>query len=201
MVMTVAEPRGTETRDDDRWANMLRAWQGVELPDARWRAEIREEGIVMVPPPGWVHNDIAELIQRQLYKAIPDNWAAHQGSGMAIPDLERLRIPDLLVIPRAAFPNESNQPLPADEVLLAVEITSPHNANDDRAIKKAEYARAGVALYLLVDRYNPRGPSVTLLSDPRDGDYRDSHRVAFGEPIELPEPFDLKLDTTGFRTD
>jgi len=83
-------------------------------------------------------------------------------------------------------------------VALVVEIVSPYSVQDDRVTKKAEYARAGIPPYVLVDCFTGGG-TVTLFGNPRDGSYADSHRVDFGEPITLPEPFDLKLDTSGFR--
>ncbi|GAA2395735.1 hypothetical protein GCM10010420_21590 [Streptomyces glaucosporus] len=47
-----------------------------------------------------------------------------------------------------------------------VEITSPSNARHDRISEAAGYARAGVPLYLMVDRWAPGGPTVTLYGEP-----------------------------------
>lgn len=64
--------------------------------------------------------------------------------------------------------------------------------------KLRAYACAPVPLYLLVDRFDEAGPAVTLFSDPVDGHYRESKQVSFGEPIALPAPVELKLETADF---
>jgi Uma2 family endonuclease len=183
--------------EHDRWDFLLRAWHEVDMPDG-WRAEIREVGIVLVPPPAPRHNSNIYKIERQLIPRLPDDWELHQGTGVAIPSSLRLRAPDLVVVPDASIPEERGAPLSADDIPLVVEIASKGNADDDRGAKKHDYAAAGIPLYLLVDAYDPRGPRITLYSAPRGTDYADSHAVEWGEPIELPEPFELKLDTGGF---
>ena len=39
---------------------------------------------------------------------------------------------------------------------------------------------------------------MTLSSDPLDGHYQRKTRVPFGDPISLPAPLDLTLDTSDF---
>lgn len=195
MVMTMTNP--AEADPGDTWTYLLRAWQETDMPEG-WRAEIREEGIVLVPPPGGPHNSIAYQILKQLVRQVPDDWEIHQTSGVGLVELLRLRIPDLVVVERAAVPMTQGMPLDASDVKLAVEIVSPSSTNDDRVVKTGEYARAGIALYLLVDPLD-RGGTVTRFMNPRDGVYADIHRTAFGEPVMLPKPFD-KIDTSQFQT-
>ncbi|MGW0891761.1 Uma2 family endonuclease [Saccharopolyspora sp. NPDC002578] len=119
-----------------------------------------------------------------------------QTQGIATPSTSRIVVPDLLVALR-----ERMTPavvLPGEDALLAVEITSKSGAETDRGAKHEAYAQAGIPLYLLIDRFAPRWPTVTLFSEP-DGDaYRESHAVPFGKPIELPSPFDVTLETEDF---
>jgi Uma2 family endonuclease len=65
----------------------------------------------------------------------------------------------------------------------------------DREAKRYGYARAGIPLYLLVDRQEQR---VTLFSGPDGKDYEFSDRVPFGKAILLPEPFGIELETAEF---
>jgi Uma2 family endonuclease len=192
------QPVSDPEAETPQWDYLLRAWQDVDVPEG-WRAEIREAGIVLVPPPPAIHNEIPELITRQLLKRLPDDIAVQQWTGIAIPHLERLRAPDLLVFPRAAIPEQRGVPLDPMEVMLIVEVTSPDNAEDDRGPKRVEYAQAGVPLYLLVDAHHHDGARITLFSNPWGSDYADSHTVAWAEAIHLPEPFGLKLDTAACR--
>ncbi|WP_017593200.1 Uma2 family endonuclease [Nocardiopsis potens] len=197
MGIAVIEEKPGETAVDDRWETLLHAWREVDMPDG-WRAEIRKEGIVLVPPPAAKHNDVPDWIARQLYPVLPKEIAFHQGSGVVIADQARLRSPDIVLFNRAAMPERRGEGIDPDEVLLVAEIASKDNARDDREAKRVEYATAGIPLYLLIDGYDPRGPRITLFSNPRGTDYSDSHAVEWGEPVDLPEPFDIKLDTSEF---
>ncbi|MCZ9336158.1 Uma2 family endonuclease, partial [Streptomyces sp. TRM76130] len=53
----------------------------------------------------------------------------------------------------------------------------------------------------LVDRWAPGGPTVTLYGEPRGDVYRTLHAGKFGDPVELPGPFGLTLDTGEFPVD
>ena len=80
-------------------------------------------------------------------------------------------------------------------------MTSKSSARHDRVSKPAAYATAGIPLYLLVDRWAPGGPTVTLYGEPKDDVYRVLHAVKFGDPIKLPAPFDVTIDTGEFPVD
>ncbi|MGV9612048.1 Uma2 family endonuclease [Nocardia xishanensis] len=78
-------------------------------------------------------------------------------------------------------------------------MTSDSNADTDRIIKRKRkrYAQYGAPLYLLVDRQRKE---CTLFSDPHDLGYGEVHGpYSFGTAVALPAPFDLSLDTAGFR--
>lgn len=65
--------------------------------------------------------------------------------------------------------------------------------------KYRAYARAGVPMYLLLDRFDIRGAMATLFTEPNeDGTYKRSDPVPFGKPLLLPAPFDVTLPTDGF---
>jgi Uma2 family endonuclease len=115
-------------------------------------------------------------------------WAVH-----IPPERGDKRLPDLLVTPPDSPEFDENQAY-GYGTLLVVEITSSDNRDDDLKVKPAEYARAGVPIMLIVDEFSdPR--TVTLLSDPRDGEYRSMTKVDEGEQVKLPEPFGIALDT------
>ncbi|MGH3426752.1 MAG: Uma2 family endonuclease [Mycobacteriales bacterium] len=180
------------------WDFLLHAWQELEVPDG-WRAEILGEGITMTPPPPKSHNGIAEIVHRALVKGMTEDWGVYQTLGVSIPAVGSLYIPDLAVGPTSIVATGvDNDPVPADELSLVVEITSRGNARHDRLTKRWGYAHAPVPLYLLIDRWDENGPAVTLFSDPENGDYRHSERVPFGQSIEIPAPFNLRLETAEF---
>ncbi|WP_133740129.1 Uma2 family endonuclease [Actinorugispora endophytica] len=177
--------------------DVLRAWQELDVPDG-WRAEIIDPGkISLMSPPSNPHNFIAELVQDAFHPAKPDKTGLYQTVGLWIAVTGRLFIPDLAVIPRSIV-RESKAPLAAHEALIVVEITSRDNATDDRVKKLAGYAHGMVPLYLLVDAWDPTGPSVTLYEQPHNGRYDVHHTVSFGRAITVPAPFDIELDTSEF---
>ncbi|MGW3180987.1 Uma2 family endonuclease [Kitasatospora sp. NPDC001119] len=81
-----------------------------------------------------------------------------------------------------------------DGVSMVVEVTSA-KPDQDRIAKRHCYARAGIPLYLLIDREKSQ---VSLFARPHRDEYTEVHLAAFGEPLALPAPFDFDLDTKPF---
>ncbi|MFE4214748.1 Uma2 family endonuclease [Streptomyces sp. NPDC056844] len=199
--MTAAMVESDQGSEGRPWEYLLRTWQELDVPEG-WRAEIDEGQIVLVPPPHAHHNGIAEMVQRLLYRGLPDALGIYQRLGVHVAPLDKLYVPDLVVMPTeliAAADPEASDPMDASEVLLIVEITSKGNAREDRTKKYRAYARAGVPMYVLIDRFDTRGAMTTLFTEPNeDGTYKRSDAVPFGKPLPLPEPFDVTLLTDGF---
>ncbi|RKN70487.1 Uma2 family endonuclease [Streptomyces klenkii] len=179
------------------WEELVRIWQETDAPEG-CKVEIIEGIITVSPAPAIDHNDIADIIQRRLYQVIPEDWGIYQTLGTSVPSRSGLFIPDIAVVPKAVLRVESDNFVPAAGAELIVEITSKTNANHDRIKKAAGYARAMVPLYLLVDRWAPGGPTITLYGEPKDDVYRVLHAGKFGEDIHLPEPFGMTLVTEAF---
>lgn len=178
------------------WNYLLETWRELEVPEG-WRPELTVEGIQMTPPPGGPHNLIADLVHKALVARCPDGCGVFQTQGLGIQQIGGIYVPDLCVAPRAAIPHNAD-PVPAEHVLLAVEITSKSNAEHERKNKRWAYAHGPIPQYLLIDRFDEDGPAVTLFSDPLEGVYSTSHRVPFGKPIRIGERFDIELDTSQF---
>ncbi|MEE1771604.1 Uma2 family endonuclease [Streptomyces sp. JV185] len=199
--MTAAMVGNDHTSEGRPWDYLLRTWRELDVPEG-WRAEIDEERIVLVPPPHAHHNGIAAKVQRRLYRDLPEELEIYQTLGIHVAALGKLYVPDLVVMPSELIDTadpEINDPMDAAEALLIVEVTSKGNARDDRTKKCRAYARAGVPMYLLIDRFDTRGAMVTLFTEPNvDGTYKHSDPVPFGKPLVLPEPFGTTLLTDEF---
>ncbi|MFC9621026.1 Uma2 family endonuclease [Streptomyces sp. NPDC056930] len=199
--MTAAMVENDQASEGRPWDYLLQTWRELDVPEG-WRAEIDEGQIVLVPPPHAHHNGIAAKVQRRLYRHLPEELEIYQTLGIHVAPLDKLYVPDLVVMPSelidAADP-ETSDPMDASEALLIVEITSKGNAREDRTKKYRAYARAGVPMYLLIDRFDTRGAMATLFTEPNeDGTYKRSDPVPFGKPLTLPEPFGTTLLTDGF---
>ncbi|RSO13773.1 restriction endonuclease [Streptomyces sp. WAC 06783] len=180
------------------WDELLRFWQEADWPEGS-KVEIIDGVIVVSPPPAAPHNRIAAKVQRSLYSVLPKDWEVYQTLGVTHPTRGRLFIPDLVVVPDDVLDRiEGREAVPLTAAELIVEVTSPNNASYDRLNKAAAYAEAGVPLYLLIDRFAPAGPTVTLFGEPGNAVYQELQAVKFGEDIHLPEPFGLTIDTGVF---
>ncbi len=187
----------TVSEDPEKsWNDLVRFWEGMEWPLGS-RVEIIEGVITVSPAPAYRHHVIAARIQRRLYSVIPDEWGVFQRLALSVSTRLGMLVPDLVVVPKQADP-ESETHLPATLAELVVEVTSELNARHDRVGKLAAYATAGIPLYLLVDRWAADGPAATLYGDPKGDVYRPLSTAKFGEPLKLPAPFDLVIDTAEF---
>ncbi|MEH0576161.1 MULTISPECIES: Uma2 family endonuclease [Streptomyces] len=181
----------------DEWDEAVWVWRHTVVPKG-CRAETIDGLVSVTPVSAGVGHVVAERVTRSLYEVIPPDWGVYQWLGTAVPSRLGLYVPDLVVLPREPGGAGADDHVPASAARLVVEITSKATAHHDRFTKPAGYATAGVPLYLLIDAIAPDGPAVTLHTDPEDGAYRRLTTAAFGEPVQLPEPFGLALDTTDF---
>lgn len=158
------------------------------------------DGVNMFPRPG------GETAANHTRPVVAERFPV-RGLGVHVAPLGKLYVPDLVVMPTeliAAADPEVSDPMDASEALLVVEITSRGNAREDRTKKYRTkkyraYARAGVPMYLLIDRFDPRGPMATLFTEPNEGGtYKHTDAVPFGKPLALPSPFDAQLMTGEF---
>jgi Uma2 family endonuclease len=120
--------------------------------------EYVDEGVLLLMyPPGIEHRrivrGIADSVKRAYYTGkITVNWAVDENFQWDLPDGSgRFYIPDLVFIHPDATTAEEERAA----IVLIVEVTSPTSPDtvlNDRTTKPAQYAKAGVPLYLLVDQ-------------------------------------------------
>ena len=145
------------------------------------RCELVDGCLLVTPPPVVRHgHGIAQLCVL-LSPALGDEWIVTTDSGIRFDD-RNLRIPDVLVVRRAAL----GQALAAaSDVLLAVEVMSPSSVSTDRVAKPAQYAAAGIPHFWRVE------PDV-LVTHALDGDtYRETGR--FADEVVVDEPVALRF--------
>ncbi|HEY7484177.1 MAG TPA: Uma2 family endonuclease [Streptosporangiaceae bacterium] len=189
---TPAPPERDEAEVDP--ADLLeRTWVAVRL--AGFRAEVVEGHIIVSPWAARRHAQVVDRLVEQLFDVKRANgWEFYQSWAVHIPPHRGdKRLPDLMVAPPDSPEYDENQAY-GDGVLLVTEVVSKFSAEDDFENKPDEYARAGVPLLLVIDSESEK-QTVTLFSDPGEHGYANRLTVAAGDPLPLPEPFDLELDT------
>lgn len=191
------ELEGDYVLADNMWDELVWVWRRTEAPKA-CKVEIVEGLITVAPLSSLAHNVAAERVQRRLYDVIPQEWGVYQRLPLAVPARLGLYVPDLAVVAGEALRAGDDQLIPASTAELVGEITSTATATNDRTHKLAGYAEAGVPLYLLIDCLAPGGPTTTLYGEPKGDVYRVLSAAKFGDPLRLPAPFDLTIDTSEF---
>ena len=108
--------------------------------------------------------EILHPIIRPVWRALP-HFAVHLGERHGWSTVRR---PDLAVVRRGIDPTRHR--VEPDDIALVVEVVSPGSVERDTITKHAEYSRAGIPAYLVVDVRGPR-PAVVLFDQVRDGAY------------------------------
>jgi Uma2 family endonuclease len=177
---------------------LLEGFLALDAPEG-FRAELIEGEIVVTPPPDGDHEDYIGLIVSQVIRRSQTDMQFSGNKGLKLKKADGC--PKDHVIPDGTFAPEelrlyrgADPWMPCDGVAMVLEVTSS-KPRADREVKRRCYARAGIPLYLLVDR---GASSVTLFSDPENDDYGRLCTLALGKRLTLPEPFAFDLDTSDF---
>jgi Uma2 family endonuclease len=196
MVATEA-PRHTHGADRDL---LWETWEELDLPPGS-RAEILRGAIYLSPTPMSKHNRLYAKLSRQLSEV-----TARLGSEIVntetvlLPATDEAAVPDMVVVPDEVLDEHDDWRLPPDDVQLVAEITSDSTRKRDLTIKLESYAKANIPIYLVIDQFDGEG-TVTVYHQPDGtGRYLQHQTVPFGEPIRLPKPFDIELDTMEFQS-
>lgn len=149
-------------------------------------AEMLDGAVFVSPSPGFAHQDAALSLAVRLRAGCPPGlrvlvapFAVRLGPGTEVR-------PDVLVARYADLTSDGLTCPP----LLAVEVASPASTLVDRSLKRAVYARAGVASYWLLD---PEVPMLTVLELTADGDYAQAAEVRGGSGYDARRPFGLRV--------
>ncbi|WP_116208978.1 Uma2 family endonuclease [Streptomyces olivoreticuli] len=164
------------------------------LPDG-FKTELSGDIIVMQASPSALHQLNLSKIRKQFDGHAPAGYVDTGNTDLASPQTSAVRNPDLTYLPEEAMTTTESS-VPAELALIAVEIVSPSNPENDWVGKLRDYPRMDIPLYLVVDA---RQKTVTLFSEPANDRYRMREDADFGEPVHIPAPFSFLLDTTGLK--
>jgi Uma2 family endonuclease len=166
-----------------------------DLPEG-YRYEIFDGSLLVSPPPHIPHARATTYLDRLLDRAAPAHlYVSPVGLGVSVKGGASYLVPDIVVVRRSAIERGGPYLLPPD-VLLAVEVMSPSNPDNDLVLKRHAYAAAGIPQYWLVDQ---KARTLTVLRlDEKSGHYVDAVVVPAGEAWKTDDPYPLSLDPAEF---
>jgi Uma2 family endonuclease len=127
---------------------LLTAQEYDALPENRLRELV--DGVIhmMAPPSSW-HQIVKDSLRAALRAGKPAELVIVGEVEVRVRDDLR-RIPDCVLVHRAAYGRERSRYLPG-EVVLVVEVVSPGSESTDRILKPIEYAHAGIGHFWRVE--------------------------------------------------
>ncbi len=159
----------------------------LALPESQERIELFDGSLLMTPAPRGGHQQVSRRLADVFELATPKDVEVFEAVNLRVgPD--RILIPDMLAT-RERGDALVYQP---DDALLVAEIVSPSTRSQDRVLKPALYAAAGIPWYLLVEL--DRDGGLELSMHRRSGDtYAEQGRARPGEVLRVEEP-EVDLD-------
>ncbi|WP_395367473.1 Uma2 family endonuclease [Streptomyces sp. YH02] len=198
MPMPVPEDAFSDGMPDREGASVQETFELFSaLAPKGWRVELIEGEIYVVPPANGEHEAIVtEVVEQVIARRVDRELRNFTGIGLSLlgaTDTVRV-IPDLVIAPKGSFDDQQEWHAP-DPVLLVAEVTSTSTAGRDRVQKIRAYARAGIPLYLLIDR---EAGEAVVCSEPSGDDYSHKSIHKLGTQVPLPAPLGFTLDTAEF---
>jgi Uma2 family endonuclease len=157
------------------------------LPENGLRYELVDGVPRVMTPPKIKHQRACKRVDAELEVAAPPGSFVWQGIGVILADDQR-PIPDIVVID---LDDDELHNVPAEHVRLVGEVVSRSSRSDDRFRKPAQYAQAGIPVYLRIE-LDP--PHIVAYGIGEDGLYVETGRAEPGQSLQLTEPFPVTLD-------
>lgn len=159
-----------------------------DLPESTARIELVEGSLLVTPSPSFFHQSVLSRLSPMLQAQVDDGLAVVENIGVDMGT--SLRIPDLVVVRTAGLDFRRDRFSPS-VIKLAVEVVSPSSVSQDRLVKPAQYAAAGIPGFWCIET----DPELTLTAYGLRGDvYSELGRWAAGETAVITEPFVVSVE-------
>ncbi|MBE1584980.1 Uma2 family endonuclease [Nonomuraea angiospora] len=163
------------------------------IPDLPAHTELIDGSLVFVSPRASFHMRVVSFLESEIRRAAPQDLRVRREMTIILGPRQRLE-PDLIVIKAGAARDDDETFYKAQDVVFAIEVTTPASEVRDRHRKPQLYAEAAIQYFWRVEK-NPDKPVVYAYElDPTTSSYALTgiHR----ECVKATAPFDLVIDLT-----
>jgi Uma2 family endonuclease len=162
----------------------------ADLPEDL-RYELIDGRLVLTPVAVPFHQTISGRTFTALEVNCPDNFVVNVEQAIVLSPSNELR-PDVMVF---RVEGAGRSPVPADDVLLVVEVISPSSKFFDPGDKLKRYADIGIPTYWIIDPLAERVTLTEFVLGP-GGSYQ--RRLQTDELVTLERPWEITLDLPGW---
>ncbi|MBC2875700.1 MULTISPECIES: Uma2 family endonuclease [Streptomyces] len=143
----------------------------------------------------WWHNTVRDELYYRLRGDKPAGLMVNSEQSILI-DRKNAPKPDIVVFDRTGLDIATVDCIPAEKVVLAVEVVSPGSASEDRLYKPAVYSGAGIGSYWRVERDEDEAPVLYEFWKHREVDCyipRPDQAIHVGT-LKTDQPFPVEID-------
>ncbi|MEU8840035.1 Uma2 family endonuclease [Streptomyces roseus] len=163
------------------------------LPNLPPHTELIDGSLIFVSPQTLFHSRAVGFFERQIESLAPERVEVLREFTIDI-DRHNRPEPDVIVCREDVVNDLDQTRLPAEAVLLAIEVVSPESIGRDRETKPVKYARAGIPHYWRVENKDGRAVVYVFEREPVTRSY-----IAVGifhDRLKVSAPFPIDLDLT-----
>ncbi|MGP3687834.1 Uma2 family endonuclease [Streptomyces sp. IBSNAI002] len=164
------------------------------LPNLPPHTELIDGSLIFVSPQTLFHARAVSFFERELGSLVPENLEVLREFTIDI-DRRNRPEPDVIVCREDAVADFAQTRLPAESVLLAIEVVSPESIDRDRETKPVKYARAGIQHYWRVE--NKDGVAVVYVFEREPVSRTFAPAGIFHDRLKVSVPFPIDLHLTG----
>lgn len=161
------------------------------LPNLPPHTELIDGSLIFVSPQTLFHSRAVDFFNWGLQSLVPGGLEVLREFTIDI-DRSNRPEPDVIVCRDDAVGDLAQTRLPADAVLLAIEVVSPESVGRDRETKPVKYARAGIPHFWRVENTDGRAVVYVYELDPATRKYVATG--IFHDRLKVSVPFPVDLD-------
>ncbi|QES43240.1 hypothetical protein DEJ49_21615 [Streptomyces venezuelae] len=163
------------------------------LPNLPPHTELIDGSLVFVSPQTIFHARSVSFFERRLEDAAPAGLEVLREFTIDI-DQQNRPEPDVVVVPAEEILDPGQTRVPAETVVLAIEVVSPDSEARDREAKPLKYAKAGIRHYWRVE--NDKGRPVVYVFELEPATRMYAPTGIFHDVLKVSVPFTIDLDLT-----